>query len=252
MTFDDFRKLSESFEEMKSVTKDYLNKLSASNPDIAKQLNNWNKRNMYRVLTQVYNLDANSQIWKNIRALITKDWTNVADLAKYLWNISWDVEVWPYKSTIKLKNKDWSTTSLIGTYWIEWGKQYNLELDSLVDWWFANKLKDWFTKNDINSIKSSSKYSDITEDMFTKWDDWKYYITKELFDRFWVQAKDMPLSWAAREINKAEEWEISNKFREVMKDLRESNKQISPETIDLVANSQLYQDVREKVADVVC
>ena len=111
---------------------------------------------------------------------------------------------------------------------------------------------DFRTKNDINSIKSSSKYSDITEDMFTKWDDWKYYITKELFDRFWVQAKDMPLSWAAREINKAEEWEISNKFREVMKDLRESNKQISPETIDLVANSQLYQDVREKVADVVC
>ena len=37
-----------------------------------------------------------------------------------------------------------------------------------------------------------------------------------------------------------------------MKELRTSNKQISNETIDLVANSQTYQDVRDKVADVVC
>ena len=250
MTFDDFRKLSESFEEMKSVTKDYLNKLSASNPEIAKQLNNWNKRNMYRVLTQVYNLDSNSQIWKNIRALITKDWTNVADLAKYLWNISWDVEVWPYKSTIKLKNKDWEITNKIGTYWL-WEK-YDELLDAVLDWWLADKLKNWFTSKDINNIKSLSWYSDVNENMFTKWDDWKYYINEEYLEKLWVKAKDMPTSWAAREINKAEESEISNKFREVMKDLRESNKQISPDTIDLVANSQLYQDVREKVADVVC
>ena len=73
MTFDDFRKLSSSFEEMKEITKKYLNDLSKTNPALAEDINKWTKKNMYNILTQVYNLDSNSQIGKNIRALITKD-----------------------------------------------------------------------------------------------------------------------------------------------------------------------------------
>lgn len=248
LTFDDFRKLNDSFQEMKQVTKEYWDRLP---PDMKIWVNKWTKQNAYNMLTQVYNLDSNSQIARNVRAMISKDWTNLADIAKYLWWIPWDVEVWPWVSTIKLKNTAWQSESKVWVSWV-WATPYDAQLDISLEWWLASKLEDWFTKQDINTISSMPRYKDLTEEMFTLWEDGKYYITENWLKEMWIQTKDMPLSWAARELNKAEIPEISNKFKEIMKELRTSNKQISNETIDLVANSQTYQDVRDKVADVVC
>ena len=206
---------------------------------------------MYRMLTQVYNLDNNSQVAKNIRAIVTKDWTNIADIAKYLWWIPWTVEVGPWSSTIKLKNANGKTETRVWTYAV-WGKQYDESLDIAVDWGLQSKLQDGFTAKDINNISSLPSYKDVNKNMFTEWEDGKYFINEDWLKALWIETKDMPASWAAREINKAEEWEISNKFKEVMKNLRENNRQIKDDTIDLVASSQTYQDIREKVADVVC
>ena len=88
MTFDDFRKLSNSFEEMNSVLKDAYNKLP---DDMKTWANKRTKENAWNMLSQVYNVNSNSIIGRNIRAIITNDNTNIADLAKYLWNIFWDV-----------------------------------------------------------------------------------------------------------------------------------------------------------------
>lgn len=248
LTFDDLRSLRSSFDEMKDATKQYWDRLQ----DYQKQwVNKWSKENMYRMLTQVYNLDNNSQVAKNIRAIVTKDWTNIADIAKYLWWIPWTVEVGPWSSTIKLKNANGKTETRVWTYAV-WGKQYDESLDIAVDWGLQSKLQDGFTAKDINNISSLPSYKDVNKNMFTEWEDGKYFINEDWLKALWIETKDMPASWAAREINKAEEWEISNKFKEVMKNLRENNRQIKDDTIDLVASSQTYQDIREKVADVVC
>lgn len=248
LTFDDLRAMRDDFNEMKAVTKKYWDKLQ----DYQKQgVNQWSKESMYRMLTQVYNLDNNSQVARNIRAIISKDWTNIADMAKYLWWIPWTVEVWPWTSTIKLKNANGNIESRVWSYAV-WGTQYNQALDVAVDGWLHSKLQNGFTIQDINNISSIPAYKDINESLFSLADDGKYYITEDWLKRLWIETKDMPLSWVAREINKAEEWQVSNKFKEIMSEIRNSNKQISDDTINLVANSQTYQEVRDKVADVVC
>lgn len=245
LTFDNFRALREDFEEMKSVTKQYWDKL----PDNIKTwVNQRTKENMYRMLSQVYNLDSNSTIAKNVWAIVTKDWANPADIAKYLWWLPWNVEVGPRTSTIKLKNANWTNETLMAT---STSKTYQ-DLDAVVDWWLDNALNNWFTKKDIDNISTISWYKGVNESYFTKQDDGKYYITKEWVESLGIDTKDMPETWVARELNKTEAPEISNKFKELMKGLRNSNKQISEDTIELVANSQTYQDIREKVADIVC
>ena len=135
---------------------------------------------------------------------------------------------------------------------MSWKEERLQALDIAVQWWISDKLKNWFTQYDIDTIKSISWYSSVDNSMFDLADDGKYYINEKWLNSLWIEVKDMPTSWAAREINKIEEWNISNRFKEVMKNLKQSNRQISDETIDIVASSQTYQDVREKVADVVC
>ena len=248
LTFDDFRKIASNMEELWWILEKNWNAM----PDYLKpSVNKWNKEMTWRILNQVYDVDANSVLWRNIRAIISKEWTNLADLYKFIGNIPWDVKVWPWRSVIKIKNADGTTKGLL---WIEWtnAKPYSIKLDTILDWWLTKKLENWFSLVDINKIKSLPEYSNVTDSMFMLDKDWKYYITKEWVNALGISSVDMPLEYHARELAKAEAWDVSEQFRSFMKEINSSKKNIQPDTIDEIANSWTYQDVRDKVADIVC
>lgn len=249
LSYDDFRRIGSNMEDLWDI----LEKSWKAMPDYLKpSVNKWNKELTWRIMNQVYDIDSNSILWRNIRAIISKEWTSLADLYKFVLGIPWDVKIGPWRSIIKLKNADGSFKSLL---WIEWWaiKWYDQKLDMILDWWFSNKLKDWFTINEINKIKSLPEYSNLSDTMFTLDKDWKYYITKEWVDALWISTMELPVELQARELAKAEAWEISEKFRTLMKNISDpSRKNIKNATIDAIADSWTYQDVRQKVADVVC
>lgn len=248
LSFNDYKKIQGSLEELSDIAKKYWKDL----PDNIKAwATKWTKENMYNVLSQTLNIWDNSTIGRQIRALITNEKTNPADLIKYLGWIWWNVEVGPWTSTIKLKQGLWEWSRVLW-YTKAWETGYSAALDIAVEGWFSNKLKNWFTIEDINKIKSTNWFSDITEDLFTKWDNWLYYIKKEWLDRFGVSYTEMPKELIAREINQAEAWNVSQTFKERLQGLNKSWRDITDTTIDKVAESWTYQEIREKVADIVC
>lgn len=248
LRYDDFRRIASNMDELW----DFLEKNWNAMPDYLKpSVNKWNKEMAWRIMNQVYDINTNSLLWRNIRAIISKEGTSLADLYKFIGNIPWDVKIGPWTSVIKLKNADGTLWSVL---WVEWGKVswYNTKLDTILDWWLTSKLENGFTLLDINKIKTLPEYSNLTDDLFTLDKDWKYYITKKWLDALWVSSVDMPIEFQAREIAKAEAWETSEQFRNIMKETRTSRKNLSDTTIDEIANTWTYQDVRDKVADVVC
>ena len=249
LSYDDYKRIASNMDDLGTL----LNKSWDSLPDSMKpSANKWTKEMAYRIMNQVLDLNANSMLWKNIRAIISKEWTTVADLYKYITWISWDVKIWPWTSVIKLKNADWTARTLL---WVEWWANmpwYNQKLDMVIDWWLSKKLSKWFDLKDIEAIKSLPEYSWVTNDMFTLGKDWKYFITDDWVKALWISTIDMPLEFQAKELAKEEAWTVAEKFKEIMKWLRTGRKNISDRTIDEIANSGAYQDVREKVADIVC
>lgn len=248
LSFDDYRKIADNMSDLSDFLKNEYNKLPN---ELKPAATKWSKDLAWRLMNQVYDVNTNSILWRNLRAIISKEWTNLADLFKYIGWIPWDVEIGPWRSIIKLKNADGSVRNML---WIEWGSVtwYNQKLDMVLDWWLTKRLEEWFTINDINAINSLSDYKDVTTDFFSIWDDWKYYLTDAWAKRLWINTIDMPLAWQANKIAQAEAWEVSERFQDVMKNVRTSRRNLTDDTIDRIANSWTYQDVRDKVADIVC
>lgn len=248
LTFEDFRRIAYNLEDLSDFLKNQYNKMPATQKLAATK---WTKDLAYKLMNQVYDINSNSVLGRNLRAIISKEGTSLADIFKFIWWIPWDVTIWPWRSVIKLKNADWTVKNVLGIEW--WNiSTYNQKLDMLFDWWLATKLENWFTLNDINAINSLSDYKDVDTSMFTLGDDWKYFLTEEWVHRLWITTMDMPIAWQANEIAKAEAWEVSSRFQNVMKRVRNSRRNLTDPTIDAIASSGTYQDVREKVADIVC
>lgn len=246
--FSNYEMIANNMDDLSKVIRDNWNML----PDTAKPIaNKWTKELAYRLMNQVYDINSNSILWRNMRAIISKEWTSVADMYKYIMWISWDIKIWPWTSIIRLKNPDWAAKTIL---WVEWWAVwwYNQQLDMVVDWWLASKLKDWFDLKDIEAIKTLPEYSNVNESMFTLWDWWKYFINEDWVKALKISTIDLPLEYQARELAKQEAWNVTETFRKIMKELRTERRNITDPTIDAVANSGTYQDVREKVADIVC
>lgn len=139
-------------------------------------------------------LDKSSEFYKRLTNLVNSEQTNVADVVKYILWISWEVEVWPFKSIIKFK--DWD--SIQSRYLInwKWWSKYDLYLDR-IDWQFINQLRNWFDEKSIREISKIEWYDwvlkdwDINSNMFeydkkTK----KYYINQNWADKFWLNISD--------------------------------------------------------------
>ena len=238
ITFQDLRTYLRSFDEISEAAKQVYNQLSNEGKVAADK---WSKDVLYNYLNQFFNLDSQSSIAKNMRSIVTNGSTNIADLVKYVGKIPWTVEFWPYVSTIQLKN--WTKATVMG--------DYDKALDT-IDGWFASKINWGFTQWDLTNINKIADYSDVLENKnkYFREVDGKYYLTNEGLNRFKLSAENQWLASLWVELAEAEN--VKEIFKEKMKAIRTSEKAITDETVDAIADSWAYSEVVEKIKEVVC
>jgi len=239
LTYEDLRNYLKNFDEITDAAKQVYNWL---NPELQGTANKLTKDILYNYLNQFYKLDTQSQVAKDMRRIVTNASTNPADLLKYVGKIPGTVEFWPFVSKIQLKN--W-TKSI--AYW-----SYDWKLDSL-DGWFASRVWWGFSNADIDAISKIDGYSDIAKDkskyFYEDWN-WKYYLTEDWLDHFWLSAENQTLEALWLELAEVED--TKNLFKEKMKSIRTNKKAISDDTVDAIAESWGYQEIVEKVKEIVC
>lgn len=239
ITFQDLRNYLNTFDEISDAAKQVYDNLPPAWKDAA---NKWTKETLYNYLNQFYKLDSQSQVAKDMRRIVANGSTNAADLAKYIGKIPGNVEFWPFVSKIQLKN--WTKSTV---YWT-----YDTSLDTLQGW-FASRVWWGFTNADIDAISKIDKYSDIVKDKnkyFFEWWDGKYYLKQDWLERFWLSAENLSLESLWLELAEVED--TKNLFKERMKEIRNTDKAITDETVDAVAESWGYQEIVEKVKEIVC
>ena len=241
LNYEDLYKFLDDFEILWDAAKQTYKTLSNEWKIAANQ---WTKKVMYNYLNQVFDLNNQSMIAKNIRRIVTNGSTNPADLFKYVGRIAWTVELGPYVSTIQLKNGTKAAAVLK-----DW--EYDVALDQ-INGWFASKISDWFTQADLNQISEINAFKDILEDKakYFREVDGKYYLSQEGLDRFGLKAEHQWLEslW----ISLAEAENVRELFREKMKAIREWDRAITDETVDAVADSWAYTEVVDMIKEIVC
>ncbi len=203
--------------------------------------NSWTKDLMYNYVKQAY--WANSNIWKSVRQIVINKNTSPADIMKYVWRIPWDVQFWPYTSVIRLKHWTTAWVSAKDGWW------YDIKLDAL-DWWFDRRVYWWFTDEDISKISNIDWYDDIAKnkkEFFDKvWDN--YFLKEEWLSRFWLNAKSLTLESLWVDISQAEN--TREILKEKMKNL--STKKVSDDTINMLADWWWYDEIVNKVKEILC
>lgn len=235
----DLKNYVDAFSEVASAAEKVYNNLTPEEKALA---NSWTKELMYNYVKQAY--------WKNSTAISAAIWQmvkderlNASDILKYLGWIPWDVKIWPYTSIIQLKH---------GTLaWVRatnWG-WYDKWLDVL-EWWFDKRVREWFSNEDISRISSVSKYDDIgknKEKFFNKvWD--IYYLTDAWLERFGLESKSLTLESLWVTMEQAEN--TREILKERMKDL--PNRDIEDDTIEMLANWGGYDELVNKVKEILC
>lgn len=239
ITFEDLRNYLRNFDEITDAAKQVYNNLT---PELKDTANKISKDVLYNYLNQFYKLDVQSQVAKDIRRIVTNASTNPADLLKYIGRIPGTVEFWPFVSKIQLKN--WTRSV---AYWT-----YDWKLDAL-DWWFASRVWWGFSNADIDTISKIDWHSDVVtkknEYFFNDWK-WNYYLTNDWLKHFGLSAENQTLEALWLELAEVED--TKNLFKEKMKSIRTNKKAITDDTVDAVAESWGYQEVVEKIKEIVC
>lgn len=249
-----------SEQDLKNYVRAYANITDAAKrvynelPDTAKAAaNEWTKELMYNYVRQAYQWD--TRIWKAVRAIVQNKATNPADIIKYIWWIPWTVSVWPYQSTIRLKQ--W-TLAWVQTKNRGW---YDIALDS-IDWWFGHKVSRWFTFKDLQDMSRIDWYEDILKnrdkyfrkvtEKIKKWGkdstQTRWILSEDWLDRFWLEAKNLTLASLWIEISWAED--VKAIFKEKMKELE--GMKLSEDTIDALAENWGYNEVVSKIENILC
>lgn len=203
--------------------------------------NAWTKELLYNYVKQAH--WENSAIWAAIRHIVRNQNTTAADILKYLWRIPWDVKIWPYESIIKLKHWTLAWVQAKDGWW------YDPALDVL-DGGFNRRVTGWFTDKDIVDISKIKGYEDTLKNKnkwFNKvWD--TYYLNDEWLDAFWLSSRSLTLESLWVTVEQAEN--TREILKERMKDL--NNKKIDPDTIDALADSGWYDELVNKVKEILC
>lgn len=227
-----------TFAEVSDAAKIVYNQLSAEWKEAA---NSWTKQLLYNYVKQAY--WGESHLWKAVRQILINKNTSPADIIKYVWRIPWDVQFGPYTSVIRLKN--WTLAWVAAKDW--W--RYDIALDAL-DWWFARRVSNGFSENDIREISWLNWYNDVYKDkdrLFRKsWD--KYYLSNEWLDYFNLSKNSATLEALWIDIADAEN--VREIFKEKMKDL--PNKKISERWINMLADTWGYDEIVNKVKEILC
>lgn len=230
---------SKGFSVLSDAAVDAIKQLS---PEAKQWVNLLYKEKVWDAIKQSLNITENSQLWKQIRTMI-RDWrTNWADIIKMFTWFPWTLEIWPFTSTIRFKN--WTTRRLA------WYESPSLDL---IDWWFANKLSNWFDEWDIAQISDNTKFSDALAKEGGKYKyfdevDGKYYLNEKGMDYFKVNVVDTPNVTLWVTLSEAEN------TREVFKNIvsKMSGKHISEETINMIADTWTYDEVTNVIKEFIC
>jgi hypothetical protein len=194
-------------------------------------------------------LDWNSSYGRNLRALIDANWTNVADVWKWIFGIPWKVDVWGFTSSILFK--EWAD---IQTRYLK--KWYDVALDN-IDGGFRSKLQNWFTRADIEQIAWNTPYKsvikdwDVNKNFFEIDENWKYILNWEWAKTLWLDVAEYTESMAKADlIRKEAEW-TRDFLNENIQKLAEW-KWISKGTIDKVINSWAFNKMVDELERIVC
>lgn len=241
INLEDMQTFTKNFWEIMSWAKQAYDNLPVEVQQVAWK---WTKDMMYDYISQAY--WSNSMIAKAVRNIVNNSWTTPADILKYVWRVPWTVVAWPYTSTIKFKNG-----TKVNILW-----DYDSSLD-VVQWWFANKMQDWFTRKDLTDISKISAswrkdYSDILnrewELFYKEWD--KRYLTEEWMAYFGLQKDQMPLETLWISLARADD--VKWLFKDKLKTIVNQWKNITDSTVDRVAETWAYDEVVSKVKEIVC
>lgn len=241
LTVEDLKQFVWDFSAIENAAKQAYEQLT---PDEKKAIWALTKQLTYSYIDQTF--WANSTMWKRVRQILSNENANIADVIKYMTRVPWLVEVWPYVSTIRLKN--WTQAHVL----VEKGTEYKPVLDSIVDWWFESKVKNWFSQWDLNKLSSTTEYSNIERD---KWklfnaietESWtKYYLNEKWLSHFWLKAESLTLESLWVTLAEAEN------TREALNKLKWIDWiNLSESTIDNISNTWWYNEITSKVKEVL-
>ena len=237
-TEQDLRNYLSTFTEVTDAAELVYNQLSKEWKAAA---NSWTKELLYNYVKQAH--WENSAIWAAVRHIVRNQNTTAADILKYLWRIPWDVKIWPYESIIQLKHWTLAWVQAKDGWW------YDPALDVL-DGGFNRRVTGWFTDKDIADVSKIKGYEDTLKNKnkwFNKvWD--TYYLSDEWLDAFWLSSRSLTLESLWVTVEQAEN--AREILKERMKDL--NNKKIDPDTIEALADSGWYDELVNKVKEILC
>lgn len=242
-------------EELESAVKQYkiledaINEAYKWIPSVSQDfIKNHYKEAISNALKQVLNIKEETQLANNIKRILANNKSNPADVVKYILWLWWrDIQVWPWRSTIKLKN--WWTRMIYEYAW--WANANNL--DTIVEWGFWTKIKSWFSEADLENIRTWSSvywWENFAQNKNNYFDkvDWTYYLNEKWMEHFWVK---MSALWnESIWVSIAEAENRTQKLQEILSKM--DNKTISEETIDKISNSWAYDEVLNKVKEFIC
>lgn len=240
ITYIDLKNYLKNFDAIEAAAKQVYNDLPIEWKDAA---NRWTKEVLYNYLNQFYDLNSQSDFARRVRSIVTNGSLTASDLFKYIGKIPWDVEFWPFVSKIQLKN--WTKASVYSNWW------YDTLLDTL-DGWFAPRVSWGFSIWDIDKISKLDNYSDIIENK-NKWfyeRSGRYYLTEEWLTHFNLTPESLTLE--ALWLKLADVENTKETLKTTLKNITSNKKLISDETVDAIAETGAYDEIVEKVKEIVC
>lgn len=231
--------------EVEDMLKNAYNMLS---PDWKTAINNFSKQQMLEQIKRLWTIDWQSTYGRNLMSLINAEWSNIADVWKYILWVPWKVEFW------------WFTSSILFKEWVEkqtrYLKQaYDIDLDKIT-WQFRKWLENWFTKEQLEEIAGKTKYTDVIENgkvnskYFEKdWDkyilnsDWANYLKLQVSE----YTEGMRRADALRAQAEGTEEFLNETFSKIA-----SWKWVSKETVERLAKSGAYQKMVDEYSKIVC
>lgn len=243
--FEDLKAYARNFWAIEEAAKQVYNQLSSAEKAALWKMT---KDLTWNFVSQTY--WSNSNIAKNVRRILANGSTNIADVYKYLGRIPWEVSIWPYVSKIQLKN--WTEAYVVWTRekWL-----YDEKLDAAFAWNFTNKIRNWFSAEDIDTLsKIKKEYSELDtnkDKYFYKIENpdgtSTYHLNEQWLKKLWMKAENLSLEALWVSLARAED--VKWIFKEKMKNL--TNKNIKDNTVDRIADTWAYDEIVYKVKEVL-
>ena len=231
--------------EVENMLKNAYNQLS---PDWKVAINNFSKQQMLEQIKRIWTIDWQSTYGRNLMSLINAEWSNVADVWKYILWVPGKVEFWWFTSSVLFK--EWAERQ---TRYLK--QAYDIDLDKITGQ-FRRWLENWFTKEQLEEVASKTKYTDVIENgkvnskYFEKdWD--KYILNSDWANYLKLQVTDYTEAMRKADVLRAQAEGTEEFLTETFSKIA-SWKWISKETIERLAKSGAYQKMVTEYSKIVC